>query len=196
MGKTEADNLLTLDINWLSRRGLCSGFWNKTVTWTYGFDETKSSIGVEADMTANLPSLRLRYTQTDSWTGEKRKFDYEIRLATTACNFGGERWWFICPLTSGGIYCGRRVGKLYKDGDFFGCRHCHDLTYSSRNENRRSGWYNALRFVTLDNKIEELEHSIKRRQYGGVPTRKQRKLYKLYAQTSGAYSKIDVEGLR
>ena len=32
--------------------------------------------------------------------------------------------------------CGRRVGKLYlaPSGHYFGCRHCHELTYRSAQE--------------------------------------------------------------
>jgi hypothetical protein len=55
------------------------------------------------------------------------------RIATTRPRFGGLRWWFVCPLTVNGRPCGRRVGKLYLPpaGRYFGCRHCHDLTYTS-----------------------------------------------------------------
>jgi len=35
--------------------------------------------------------------------------------------------------------CGRRVGKLYlpPGGRYFGCRQCHDLTYTSCQESHR-----------------------------------------------------------
>jgi len=49
---------------------------------------------------------------------------YPVRLDWTACNFGGERTWFLCP-TMG---CGRRVAILY-GGEIFACRHCYQLTY-------------------------------------------------------------------
>jgi hypothetical protein len=50
--------------------------------------------------------------------------------------FGGKRWWFICPLIVHGIACNRRAGKLYlpPGARYFGCRKCHDLTYRSRQE--------------------------------------------------------------
>jgi hypothetical protein len=43
------------------------------------------------------------------------------------------RWSFICPLIVNGRPCGRRVGKLYlpPSARYFGCRHCHGLTYTS-----------------------------------------------------------------
>ncbi|MCA9947859.1 MAG: hypothetical protein KC449_30465, partial [Anaerolineales bacterium] len=61
------------------------------------------------------------------------------------CNFGGHRYWFICPLTANGRYCGRRVGKLYlaPGSRYFACRHCQNLTYRSSQES--SPAINALK---------------------------------------------------
>ena len=76
--------------------------------------------------------IRFRYTVTDRYSGEKTEVDYKARLDSTPCHFGGRRWWFICPLIVSGRACNRRVGALYSgDGVYFGCRHCHDLTYQS-----------------------------------------------------------------
>ena len=63
--------------------------------------------------------------------------DYSIEMVSTACGLGGRRWWFRCPLMrgSGMVPCLRRVRSLYLRGKYFGCRHCHDLTFAS---NRRS----------------------------------------------------------
>jgi hypothetical protein len=54
-----------------------------------------------------------------------------VALSWTACNFGGERPWFICT----GAGCGRRVAILYGPGRYFLCRHCYDLTYQSQRDN-------------------------------------------------------------
>jgi hypothetical protein len=61
-----------------------------------------------------------------------------VPLSWTACNFGGERPWFVCP----GAGCGRRVAILYGPGRYFLCRHCYDLVYESQREN---AIYRALR---------------------------------------------------
>jgi hypothetical protein len=53
-----------------------------------------------------------------------------VELAWTACNFGGERPWFVCP----GAGCGWRVGILYGPGRYFLCRHCYDVRYESQRE--------------------------------------------------------------
>jgi hypothetical protein len=75
-------------------------------------------------------------------TGEQ--LAYPVRLVTTRCHFGGSRWWFRCPLVKNGHPCGRRVRRLYLRGRYFGCRHCHDLTYTSSQESDRRV-YAALR---------------------------------------------------
>lgn len=55
---------------------------------------------------------------------------YDIRLDTTPYNYGGKRYWFLCPV------CGKRVGKLYllPEGRYFACRACNNLTYRSSKE--------------------------------------------------------------
>lgn len=48
-----------------------------------------------------------------------------IGLTKTFCNYGGFRYWFICP------NCQKRVGVIYKKpfSDLFLCRLCQDLVY-------------------------------------------------------------------
>jgi hypothetical protein len=59
-----------------------------------------------------------------------------VRLEMTPTQFGGRRWWFICPLIRNGVACNRRAGKLYSPpgAKYFGCRQCFDLTYRSSQE--------------------------------------------------------------
>jgi len=55
----------------------------------------------------------------------------DISVVRTRPNFGGFRWWFLCP--GAGQLCGRRSYKLYlpATGSGFACRMCHGLAYSS-----------------------------------------------------------------
>jgi hypothetical protein len=78
----------------------------------------------------NSGTLRLMYRVG----AQNTECDYSVRLVTTPCHMGGLRWWFVCPLVKNGVACGRRVRKLYLSGRYFGCRHCHGLTYRSRQE--------------------------------------------------------------
>ena len=91
------------------------------------------------------------------------------------------RYWFICPLSRNGVYCGRRVGNLYKapGADYFGCRHCYDLSYESRNE-PRLGRPGGIGFpLKIECQIEKLYEQIKRWTYKGRPTKKAQKLQAL-----------------
>ena len=56
-----------------------------------------------------------------------------ILLQSTPLHFGGERWWFTCPMVNDEVACSRRVAKLYvPPGErIFGCRTCHELAYHS-----------------------------------------------------------------
>jgi len=73
-----------------------------------------------------------------------------IRLDTTYPALGGLRWWFTCPLIVDGVPCNRRVGKLFlpPQAKYFGCRHCHRLTYRSSQKaheiERYLAWINSL----------------------------------------------------
>jgi hypothetical protein len=64
--------------------------------------------------------------------GDWKDVKETVPLEWTACNFGGERPWFICP----GAGCGRRVAVLYGPGRYFLCRHCYDLCYESQREDK------------------------------------------------------------
>ena len=76
------------------------------------------------------PHARLGYQIP---TGEY--VNHRLDLVSTCPNYGGRRWWFVCPgLVSGA--CRRRVRKLYlAPGEkYFACRRCCDLRYASQRE--------------------------------------------------------------
>lgn len=193
--KTEADDLKKIETSFLKKHGYFCGWKSGTITWTNEWSENKSSVGIEVSVMDNENYFRIHYTQTDRDSGEKKDFDYKIPLTTTSCRFGGKRYWFICPWYKNGEYCGRRVGVLYKDGDYFACRHCYNLTYSSRNTNRRYRLLPLFSILDIDQKIEKLEGQIKTPYYRGKPTRKQRKLDRLYRIAGRYYEKSKNAGI-
>jgi hypothetical protein len=107
--------------------------WAGTVTWSHSYTGEKlASIGLDTHTTDGAGWARLHYTRTNA--GEQ--MDYRVNLTTTPLPWGGLRWWFLCPLVTGGRYCGRRVGKLClpPGARYFGCRHCYRLAYTSSRE--------------------------------------------------------------
>jgi hypothetical protein len=84
-------------------------------------------------------NVRLRYQVVLG--GVPQTVNEPISLMVTQPFFGGQRWWFRCPLGRSGVSCGRRVGVLYlpPEGRLFGCRYCHELTYASCQASRHRG---------------------------------------------------------
>lgn len=177
--KSEADDLKKIEISWLKKQGMLNSWYFGTIKWTHGWSGTKTSIGITISTTAK--TIRLNYVQTESG-GTKKDFDYTVKLAETPCRYGGTRFWFICPLVKSGVPCNRRIGVLYKNGGYFGCRHCYDLSYKSQNENRRSRLYLLYRSLTLYEKIENLEQRIKRPFYANKATKKQKQVIKMWRE--------------
>lgn len=95
-----------------------------------GEDAPSSSVNYILTVGSTTGALRLIYTTKSTASAH----DYTIALVATGCQLGGVRWWFVCPLTKNGIVCERRVRKVYLYGRYFGCRHCHNLTYRSQQD--------------------------------------------------------------
>ena len=138
--KTTVEECLILSAGKLARDGIIarspgSGWlsWTNTAS-----GEQTASASYSREVVDDRVVLRLRYSVTRR-DGEKHDIEEPISLQTTPSTVGGRRWRFTCPLVVNGRSCGRRVGKLYlpPGARYFGCRHCHDLTYSSCQESHR-----------------------------------------------------------
>jgi hypothetical protein len=93
----------------------------------------------------NAPYMHFSYASPQP-NGEYKNFGYYVDLIATPCRYGGVRYWFRCPLTVNGKYCGRKVAVLYRGNDFFGCSNCFNLTYESRNSrNPSQKWRRSLK---------------------------------------------------
>jgi hypothetical protein len=60
--------------------------------------------------------------------GEWESIKLPVPLTTTPCQYGGNRYYFLCP----GRGCGRRCEVLYSAGLYFVCRKCAGLIYDSQ----------------------------------------------------------------
>jgi|ERR1019366_596219 hypothetical protein len=129
------DNCRILDASrWMRDGTLVSGGgtwqWRNAAT-----DEVLSSLRYRVETDGCERTVHLTYTLVE--TGEQ--LNYAIHMQTTTPNRGGQRWWFTCPLVVNGKPCGRRVQKLYLplQAKYYGCRHCYQLGYDSRNQNEK-----------------------------------------------------------
>jgi hypothetical protein len=140
MKKEIVENCRTLSIFELRHDGLLGPrSWQEGVLiWPkVNSREDQDRIGFVLDTQSDMPTMRLIY-EVGRW--DKEPVDLVVQLQTTPCFFGGQRWWFTCPLTKNGQPCERRVAKLYlpPGGRYFGCRDCHELVYQSSQEGNQS----------------------------------------------------------
>ena len=110
-----------------------------SIRWTYKASGKESaSIGYESNLQdPDAAWLRLFYT------AKGEPIDYTIRLKTTRPNYGGRRYWFLCPLVRPDGGPPRRVAKLYlpPGSRYFGSREGYRLTYTSC---QKSGCFRSL----------------------------------------------------
>lgn len=112
---------------------LCAGSWN----WTFTSGRT-SSIGY---CVVPGEGVRLMYTS------DGRDFNYIVKTTTTTPNYGGVRYWWLCPT------CQKRCRIVY-GGAVFTCRKCGNLTY----ETAQSG---GDLLTTIDNRLYYLRRKLK-----------------------------------
>lgn len=159
-----------------------------TMRWSYnGVSKSSVSIAVRKTQDGRM-YLSLNYTHTSSWDGEKSYMDFDIELTTTPCNLGGVRYWFICPLSKRGVYCGRRVGVIYAIGKWFGCRHCGDIAYQSQFE---GGKFRVGSVCEPD--VEKAYYEIKRFHYKGKPTRRYKRYLRLRGKMDNSWARIGMK---
>lgn len=187
MAKTEVEEVLKIETSFLNKHGYFTGRRDGVITWTSDtYRREQSKVGIEVITEGDDKYIRFEYTQT-SRTGDIREFDYKIPLITTPCYFGRVRYWFECNSVKNVAYCRRRVGVLYKDGDYFGCRHCYNLTYKSRN---LSGFSKSFGVLRSDDEIDAMLYDLKRTHYKGKPTKKYLRYLKISKHTEQSYKQI------
>jgi hypothetical protein len=126
--KTTTEECRSLDVRRLHREGLLKSGTLFSWGWFRAGQEVASiSALVYQDR------IVLSYRHRSRVGGEWEEVKEPLSLEWTACNFGGERPWFVCP----GVACGRRVAILYGPGKYFLCRHCYDLRYESQRKDKK-----------------------------------------------------------
>src|SRR3990167_10252510 len=176
MSKAIAEQSNSLSIFWLKKNGYLEGGWRSGgIKWTYGVSGNESNISFFVFLHGEASDcIKLKYTHTDRWSEKKSEMFFEVLFTSTSCNYSGKRYWFICPLTKNGQYCGRRVGMLFSIGKWFGCRHCGDICYAAQLE----GGGFRVGSVT-EPVVEKAYNEIKRFHYNGKPTRRYKRYLRL-----------------
>jgi hypothetical protein len=80
-------------------------------------------ITIEETLTKITPQIKEQLLKT-----QLNMQGFNVDLAVTETAFGGERFWFKCPL------CNKRAGVLFQHpiSNLIGCRACLGLEYKSR----------------------------------------------------------------
>jgi hypothetical protein len=138
--KTRVDEARSVDILTLQRKGVFTkeSAWSGLITWSRN-EEVAASLSFVLEYGESGPTgVRFMYTITDKDTGERKDYTYTVPVVSTRCNYGGMRWWFICPIVMNGRACQRPCRIIYRPpgAEYFGCRECHELTYESRQRHR------------------------------------------------------------
>lgn len=133
--RTTLDEVKRLDVRWLQRHGFFDG-WPRWVTWSRGERET-GSVSVALADGSLVVEYRYRMRGREEWEPVRQV----ITLDWTPCHYGGQRPWFRCP------GCQRRVAVLCSAGQWFLCRHCYDLPYSSQQETPADRRYRKVRKI-------------------------------------------------
>lgn len=123
--KVTTESQRQVDIRFMRRQGTLQSGNAGTLSWTWNGRQNGS---VRYRVESERLTLEYRYRLPG---GGWEDVEEVIELARTACNFGGERIWMLCP------QCDRRVLLLYGAGKYFLCRHCHHLTYATQQEREK-----------------------------------------------------------
>jgi hypothetical protein len=113
----KAEHCRRIDVRDWHRRGLLQAGSFGTWQWTNPeAGEQRASI----DFESNGENVRLNYSI------DGKHCQQVVWLGRSACNYGGVRPWFNCPIR------GERVAVLYLRAGRFACRHCQRIAYSSQ----------------------------------------------------------------
>ena len=135
--KVATERLPFIDIHKLQKQEYLQPNTEGSFSWSIG--ETKvCSIGYR--MRKDRMEISYNHKQKD---GQWVTAHQEIIFDETGCNYGGKRRWFLCG------HCNKRVAILYYQNSGFYCRHCHNLTYASQQENEE------YRMIRKTRKIRE-----------------------------------------
>lgn len=129
-GRPTIEDGRTLDLPLLFRKRCLQDGGSLTggvLTWSSNGNPI-AKIGFSYDLTdAEYAWLKLSFTLTP-YGGQPQQIEQRITLSSTNPNYGGRRWWMLCPVT------GERVAKMHMPpgGGKFASRNAWRLGYHSQ----------------------------------------------------------------
>lgn len=139
--KLVVENSLTIDLRTLIEQGLLERDHSQgSISWSSG-----GSVIYHLEIhTTDSYLLNLEYRR--HLNGTQHELDYSILIEPLTNRYAKYGHIFNCPLTTGGVKCSHHSSKLYLPSGslYFGCRHCHNLTYRFCQEYHRHD-YDALK---------------------------------------------------
>jgi hypothetical protein len=191
MAKAVAETTNSLSVFFLKKHGYLSQRSSQRyggITWTRGDWKNNIHFWVNIEHgeseTMGGSYVELEYTITIRMSGEKTDMKYKVPLVTTPCNYEGRRFWFICPLSRNGIYCGKRVGVIYSVDKWFGCRYCAGIAYQAQFE---GGAFRVGSVTEPD--VEKAYNEIKAKFYYGKPTRRYKRYLRLREKMDNSWAR-------
>ena len=177
-GRNTVDGYNRLSIPFLKKHWYLNNptwYQSWTVSWTRQ-GNPNWNIGVSIYIKGDESYVRINFTQTDKASGEKKDFDYRIKLVKTPCHYWGYRWWFICPCKW------NRCSILYLQSNwYFASRKTLNLCYEDQKVSKK--WREFIQIYPKDEEAYELRKTIKYTHRNGKATRK----YKRYLRISKAH---------
>lgn len=125
MNKRTLEQFYKLEVNHLRRIFKHTNNFKGILTYEW----TRESTGLTREIGQSI---------SYEWIKSEGKVVYggrDIQVATTPCNYGGVRYWFICGS------CYGNVGILYFTGKCWECRKCGNLVYASQQGTKTDFWY-------------------------------------------------------
>jgi hypothetical protein len=122
--KSTVESRNSVSVKYLKEQGCLNEGISGTLSWSRNGEQC-GSIGYRVK--AN--GIQFNYRSRTSDYAEWENVELFIQFDYTACNYGNQRTWLLCP------HCHKRVGVVYSEGKYFLCRKCSQLNYQSQHEN-------------------------------------------------------------
>ncbi|PLC51433.1 hypothetical protein CR159_04240 [Pollutimonas subterranea] len=120
-----------MDVRRLQRDGLLKD--NTAYSWYW--KDASGTVMAAIDVRALRGGVQFDYRLND-----EHEVSECVQTTTTACNYGGERIWFVCPC------CDRRCAIVYLSRQV-ACRTCQKFRYPSQSEDETDATWREQRIL-------------------------------------------------